>query len=110
MNVGEVKAAVNEYGKGRSFYITGLPYSFENARLLYRALLWTAQKEEYAEKNFSTNVAVDCHYYAASGEYALVNNTFEEQQTTFFDASGRPREMTLAPMQIVWLKAEDGLV
>lgn len=110
VNVGEVKAAVNTYGKGRSFYITGLPYSFENARLLYRALLWTAQKEEYAEKNFSTNVAVDCHYYAASGEYALVNNTFEEQKTTFFDASGSSRGMTLAPMQIVWLKAEDGAV
>ena len=30
VNVGEVKMAVNEYGRGRSFYITGLPYSFEN--------------------------------------------------------------------------------
>ena len=105
VNVGEVKAATHEYGKGRSFYITGLPYSFANARLLYRALLWTAHKEAYAKKIFSTNVAVDCHYYAKSGEYALVNNTFEEQKTTFYDVAGKSREITLSPMQIVWLHA-----
>ena len=28
VNVGEVKMAINEYGKGRSFYITGIPYRF----------------------------------------------------------------------------------
>ena len=107
VNVGEVKAAANTYGNGRSFYITGLPYSFANARLLYRALLWVSGKEEFVRKNFSTNLAVDCHYYAASGEYALVNNTFEEQKTTFFNAAGAAREVTLAPMQIVWLRAEE---
>ena len=106
VNVGEVKAAANNYGKGRSFYITGLPYSFANARLLYRALLWVSGKEDFVRKNFSTNVAVDCHYYAASGEYALVNNTFEEQKTTFYGASGAAREVTLAPMQIMWLRAD----
>lgn len=34
VNVGEVKIAVNHYGNGRSFYISGIPYSFENSRLL----------------------------------------------------------------------------
>ena len=106
VNVGEVKMAVNEYGKGRSFYITGLPYSFANARLLYRALLWTAHKEEYAKKIFSTNVAVDCHFYAADGAYALVNNTFEEQTTVFYDVAGDAQEVTLSPMQIIWLESD----
>lgn len=100
VNVGEVRAAANVYGKGRSFYITGLPYSFENARLLYRALLWVTRKEEYVHRIFSTNVKTDCHFYAESGEYALVNNTFEEQKTTFFDKAGKARSLTLAPMEI----------
>ena len=30
-NAGHVDLAVNEYGKGKSFYITGIPYSFENS-------------------------------------------------------------------------------
>lgn len=100
VNVGEVKAAANVYGKGRSFYVTGLPYSFENARLLYRALLWVTQKEEYVHRIFSTNVKTDCHFYEESGEYVLVNNTFEEQKTTFFDRAGKARGLTLAPMEI----------
>ena len=36
----EIQMAVNEFGSGRSVYISGLPYSFENSRVLYRAILW----------------------------------------------------------------------
>lgn len=104
VNVGEVKAAVNTFGKGRSFYITGLPYSFGNARLLYRALLWVTGKEEYVCKIFSTNPLVDCHYYEQSGKYALVNNSQKQQKTLFYDASGRAREIVCAPMEIRWLE------
>ena len=103
VNVGEVKAAVNEYGAGRSFYITGLPYSFENARLLYRALLWVSKKEEYVCKIFSTNSKVDCHYYEESGKYALVNNLATAQETVFYDADGREKKISLAPMEIRWI-------
>ena len=50
----EVHLAVNEFGKGRAVYISGLPYSFENSRLLYRAILWSAGDEENINKWFST--------------------------------------------------------
>ena len=30
----EVQMAVHEFGEGRSVYISGLPYSFENSRIL----------------------------------------------------------------------------
>ena len=33
-----VQLAVHEFGQGRSVYISGLPYSFENSRLLYRSI------------------------------------------------------------------------
>ena len=36
----EVQMAVNSFGKGRAVYISGLPYSFENSRVLYRSVLW----------------------------------------------------------------------
>lgn len=34
----EVQMAVHEFGEGRSVYISGLPYSFENSRILYRSI------------------------------------------------------------------------
>ena len=41
----EVQMAVNEFGAGRAVYISGLPYSFENSRVLYRSILWSAHGE-----------------------------------------------------------------
>ena len=49
----EVQMAVNEFGAGRSVYISGLPYSFENSRVLYRAILWASHSEDELHKWFS---------------------------------------------------------
>lgn len=101
VNIGEVKMAVHEYGKGRSFYITGIPYSFENARLLYKAMLWTARKDLY--KCYATNVATDCNYYLDAGKYAIVNNSDKAQITEFYDVNGKKTQIQLAPNEIVWI-------
>ena len=102
VNVGEVKTAVNAFGKGRSFYITGLPYSFQNARLLYKALVWCAKKDLY--RAYADNVNVECNYYPASGKYALVNNSKDTQTTDFYDVNGNKQTLTLQPMEIRWIK------
>ena len=52
VNVGEVLLAANEYGKGRGVYVAGLPYSAQNARLLYRAMFWAAHKEGEMQRVF----------------------------------------------------------
>ena len=93
--------AVNEYGKGRSFYITGIPYSFENSRLLYKAMCWTANKD--LNVCYSTNVNTECNYYEASGKYAIVNNSKEKQTTEFYDKSGNKSIIELKPMEIKWI-------
>jgi 1,3-beta-galactosyl-N-acetylhexosamine phosphorylase len=51
----EVQMAVKEFGKGRGVYISGLPYSFKNSRVLYRAVLWAASAEAELHKWFSTS-------------------------------------------------------
>ena len=104
VNVGEVKLAANEYGKGRGVYIAGLPYSPQNARLLLRAMFWSAHKESELEKAYSTKPETDCTYYPETKKYAVINNTFETQKTTFFDVNGRATEMVLAPNEIVWIE------
>ncbi len=103
VNVGEVKMAVNEYGKGRCFYMTGIPYSFNNSRILYRAMLWTAHKESEAKRCFSTNISTECNYYPNSNKYAIVNNSDKPQDTVFYDLNGNEQKLSLEPMEIRWI-------
>ena len=84
----EVQMAANAFGNGRSVYISGLPYSFENSRVLYRAILWAAHGEEILHKWFSTNYNVEVHAFVANGKYCVVNNTYVPQDTTVYTASG----------------------
>ncbi|MBQ2920305.1 MAG: 1,3-beta-galactosyl-N-acetylhexosamine phosphorylase [Oscillospiraceae bacterium] len=83
----EVQMAVNAFGDGRSVYISGLPYSFENSRVLYRAILWAAHGEESLNKWFSTNYNVEVHAFVANGKYCVVNNTYVPQDTTVYTDS-----------------------
>ena len=84
----EVQMAVNSFGNGRSVYISGLPYSFENSRVLYRAILWSAHGEEILHKWFSTNYNVEVHAFVANGKYCVVNNTYVPQDTTVYTDKG----------------------
>ena len=84
----EVQMAVNSFGNGRSVYISGLPYSFENSRVLYRAILWSAHGEEILHKWFSTNYNVEVHAFVANGKYCVVNNTYVPQDTTIYTDAG----------------------
>ena len=102
VNVGEVKMAVNDYGKGRSFYITGIPYNFDNSRLLYKAMCYVAHKD--LNVCYATNVNTECNYYEASKKYAIVNNSKEKQTTEFYDKSGNKSIIELKPMEIKWIK------
>ena len=80
----EVQMATNSFGNGRSVYISGLPYSFENSRVLYRAILWAAHGEEQLHRWFSTNYNVEVHAFVANGKYCVVNNTYVPQETVVY--------------------------
>ena len=84
----DVQMAANAFGNGRSVYISGLPYSFENSRVLYRAILWAAHGEEILHKWFSTNYNVEVHAFVANGKYCVVNNTYVSQDTTVYTDTG----------------------
>ena len=99
-----VRMAINDFGKGRSFYMTGMIFNHENTRLLYRALLWASHKEEEIKKAFSSNYKTECHYYEKQKLYAIVNNTNEKQKTTFFDINGKSEEINLDEREIKWIK------
>lgn len=98
----EVQLAVNEFGKGRAVYISGLPYSFENSRLLYRSVLWSSHDEDNLHKWFSTNYNVEVHAYVANGKYCVVNNTYEPQETVIYTGNGESFSLKLDANEIKW--------
>lgn len=98
----EVQMAVREFGNGRGVYISGLPYSFENSRILYRAVLWSASAENELNCWFSTNYNVEVHAYVKNGKYCVVNNTYEPQDTTVYVGDGSCFDLHLEANEIKW--------
>ncbi len=98
----EVQLAVNEFGKGRAVYLSGLPYSFENSRLLHRAVLWSVHSEDQLNLWLSSNYNVDVHAYVKNGRFCVVNNTYEPQSTTVFRGDGSSFQLDLAANEIRW--------
>ncbi len=98
----EVQMAVKEFGKGRGVYISGLPYSFKNSRVLYRAVLWSASAEDELNRWFSTNYNVEVHAYVKNGKYCVVNNTYEPQDTTVYIGDGTSFDLHLNANEIKW--------
>lgn len=98
----EVQLAVNEFGDGRSVYISGLPYSFENSRLLYRAILWSAHSDQELNSWFSENYNVEVHAYVEKGKYCVVNNTYDPQETVVYRGDGSSFSLKLDANEIKW--------
>ncbi|MCD8324983.1 MAG: 1,3-beta-galactosyl-N-acetylhexosamine phosphorylase [Clostridiales bacterium] len=98
----EVQMAVHDFGDGHAVYISGLPYSFENSRILYRSILWSCGDEENLKKWYSENCNVDVHAYVKNGKYCVVNNTYEPQDTTVYRGDGSSYDVHLDANEIIW--------
>lgn len=99
---GEIHLAANPYGKGRGVYISGSPYSVENARILMRALYYAAHKEDEWYTWQSSNPNVEVHVYPDKQTYAIVNNTNSPQTTTIYNGKQQAHEVELKPSEIRW--------
>ena len=99
---GSVQLAANGFGEGRGVYISGLPYSFVNSRLLYRAILWASGSEGELHQWFSSNYNVEVHAYIKNGKYCVVNNTYEPQSTTVYRGDKSSFQADLAANEIIW--------
>lgn len=98
----EVQMAVKTFGKGRGVYISGLPYSFKNSRVLYRAVLWSASAEEELHCWYSTNYNVEVHAYVKNGKYCVVNNTYEPQDTVVYRGDRSSFRLHMEANEIKW--------
>lgn len=72
---GDVTVAANQFGQGRSVYLSGFTYSGENTRMLYRAILWAAGREAAARQYMPESVACEAACFPASGKLVAINNS-----------------------------------
>ena len=103
---GDVQLSVNDAGQGRAVYVSGLPYSPQNARLLHRAVMWASHAEGDLLRWFSENPAVDVHAYEGSRKYCVVNNSAEAQSTTVYRGDGSSFPLELVAGGIEWFDME----
>ena len=99
---GQVQLATNDYGKGRGVYISGLPYSAENARLLERALFFASRHEDRYPAWSCSNPDCEVAYFPDRHEYCVINNTDHAQQTTVTRADGTVDSFRLDQSGIAW--------
>ena len=94
--------AANEYGKGRSFYVVGLPYSFQNTRILKRAIHYVAHKEDSLKKYYADDDRLEVAAFEDLGKYCLINNSLEDVRSKVYDKDGNEREISIKAGQLIW--------
>lgn len=73
---GDISLSTNTYGKGRAVYMSGLPYTPENCRLLLRSIYWTKNMEDKMKEYYVSNVNTECAAFIEVGKMAVINNSF----------------------------------
>lgn len=99
---GEVHGAAHAYGDGYGVYLAGLPYSYENTALLYRAMYYAAKKTKEMYIWHALNPACEVHAYPEAGFYAVLNNTDKPQKTKVYNHKGAVKERELLPGALIW--------
>jgi 1,3-beta-galactosyl-N-acetylhexosamine phosphorylase len=100
---GHISMAANRFGKGRSVYLKELLFNMENSRLLYRALLWTGQKEDCLKYCFSSNLNTECAAFPETGSLVIVNNVNTIQDTIVYYEKNLQRQVALKPYESKWI-------
>jgi 1,3-beta-galactosyl-N-acetylhexosamine phosphorylase len=102
---GCIRVAANNFGKGRSVYISGLPYNAHNTRLLLRSIYWAGGIEKEIKKSwFSENIYTECNAYPESGWFCVLNNSYESQNTIIHKADGSNINVELHQMEVKWFQ------
>ena len=95
---------VNSYGKGRSVYFTGLPYSPQNCRILLRAIYYAAHREEEMKKYYVTNVETEVAAFEKAGRVVVINNSKEDQMTDLYIHGSQKCSLDMKAMEMVWVE------
>lgn len=97
----------------RAVYVAGLPYSFDNARLLHRAIYWAAGREDQFDSQWiPSDPGVEIAVFPNAGKAFVMNNRTEAASATVsgrvggLAAEGEAHtvELELKPMESRWIE------
>ena len=103
------RLVTNEYGKGRSVYFTGLPYSPQNCRILLRAIYYAAHQEAEMKKFYVTNMDTEIAVFENTGKIAVINNSREPRKTDLYIQGEFRQSLDMAPMEMQWVDYKENL-
>lgn len=98
------RLVVNEYGKGRSVYFTGLPYSPQNCRILLRAIYYAAHMEDEMKRYYVSNVDTEVAAFEEVGKVVVINNSKEPKQTSLYIHGEKRCTLDMEPMEMRWVE------
>lgn len=98
------RLVVNEYGKGRGVYFTGLPYSPQNCRILLRAIYYAAHMEDEMKKYYVSNVDTEVAAFAEVGKVVVINNSKAPKQTDLYINGVLKCSLDMEPMEMRWVE------
>ncbi len=98
------RLVVNEYGKGRSVYFTGLPYSPQNCRILLRAIYYAAHREDEMKKYYVSNVDTEVAAFEEAGRVVVINNSKEPKKTDLYIMGELKCSLDMEPMEMRWVE------
>ena len=98
----EVQLAAHAYGEGRGVYISGLPYSFANSRVLYRAILWAAHSEEGAAHLVQLQLQRGSARLCEERQVLRGEQHLRAQDTTVYTTGGASFALHLEANEIRW--------
>ncbi len=88
----------NTFGGGRSVYLSGFKYNFDNTRLLSRMLYWVAGKENEWPKWQTDNPLLECAWFPKSEKLVVVNNSNHVQTGSVIREDGTAEEIEISPL------------
>jgi beta-D-galactosyl-(1->4)-L-rhamnose phosphorylase len=84
--------ATHAFGRGRSVYLSGFKFTYENTRLLHRALFWAAAQEKQFPVWNCSNLRTESAYFPRKGKLVVINNAGTPQKTVVTLGNGRSRK------------------
>lgn len=98
------RLVVNQYGRGRSVYFTGFPYSSQNCRILLRAIYYAAHMEEEMKEYYVSNVDTEIAVFKEIGKAAVINNSKEPKRTEIYIKGEKTGVLDMEPMEMRWVE------
>ena len=97
---GSPRIVVNDFGRGRSVYLSGFKFMPENTRLLHRAVYWAAGREREYNTWTCSNYYTECAYYPECKKLVIINNNGNREKTSVTDPAGKRYHFKLKPYGI----------